>query len=207
MEELDFNEVDPEADQQADKDTPAADDLWSGYCPACSHCVQEYTLPTANTNANNVADNTNTESNNSSAVTISSLVNNVAPIPSITATTAVTTTPVNNVAPITPVPHVITAATQAAPNINNVALIAPAPHIMAAATQAAPNFHTNMSVSQCWYVVTAGRKTGVFQGWHNVHILVIGVPGACFACHSSLSAAQAAYAQALNDGSVSHLLF
>ncbi|KAG1784754.1 uncharacterized protein HD556DRAFT_1314826 [Suillus plorans] len=56
--------------------------------------------------------------------------------------------------------------------------------------------------SSRWYVVTVGRKTGVFQGWHNVHQHVIGVPGACFARHSSLAAAQAAYSEAVNDGGI-----
>lgn len=108
-----------------------------------------------------------------------------------------TVAPVNNVAPVTPVPQA--AATQAAP----------------------PNLHTSTSVSQRWYVITVGRETGVFQGWyvshsliiiililfarHNVHVHVIGVPGACFGRYSSQSTAQVAYAQALNDGSVSRL--
>lgn len=102
----------------------------------------------------------------------------------------------------------------------NVAPITPVPQV--AATQAAqPNLHTSTSVSQRWYVITVGRETGVFQGWyvshsfiittlilfarHNVHVHVIGVPGACFGRYSSQSAAQVAYAQALNDGSVSRL--
>jgi hypothetical protein len=104
-----------------------------------------------------------------------------------------TVTPVN-VAPITPVPQV--AATQAAPH----------------------NLYTSTSVFQRWYVITIGRETGVFQGWyishsfiiiililfarHNVHVHVIGVPGTCFGCYSSQSAAQVAYAQVLSDGSV-----
>ncbi|KAG2140886.1 uncharacterized protein EDB93DRAFT_1105808 [Suillus bovinus] len=53
-----------------------------------------------------------------------------------------------------------------------------------------------------WYIVTVGRETGVFQGWHNIHQHVIGVPGACFACHFSLAAAQAAYSKAVNDGGI-----
>ncbi|KAG2738988.1 hypothetical protein P692DRAFT_20756900, partial [Suillus brevipes Sb2] len=65
--------------------------------------------------------------------------------------------------------------------------------------------HTSMSASLRWYVITVGRETGVFQGWHNVHAHVVGVPGACFGRYSSRTAADIAYAQALNDGSVSQL--
>jgi hypothetical protein len=78
-----------------------------------------------------------------------------------------------------------------------------------------------MSASLRWYVITVGRETGVFQGWyvphhfvfivftffprHNVHAHVVGIPGACFGRYSSRTAADIAYAQALNDGSVSQL--
>ncbi|KAG2756199.1 hypothetical protein P692DRAFT_20814949 [Suillus brevipes Sb2] len=121
-----------QGDHQANEVTHTADDVWSGYCPACSQRVQGFTLPTVNVAAaDDVADDSDT----------------IAPV---------------NVAPITPVPP-------------------------------------------CWYVITIGRETGVFQGWHNVHVHVIGVPGACFGRYSSQSAAQVAYAQALNDGSVSRL--
>ncbi|KAG2133502.1 hypothetical protein BD769DRAFT_1665769 [Suillus cothurnatus] len=65
--------------------------------------------------------------------------------------------------------------------------------------------HTSMSASLHWYVITVGRETRVFQGWHNVHAHVVGVPGACFGRYSSRTAADIAYAQALNDGSVSQL--
>ncbi|KAG2030948.1 hypothetical protein BDR03DRAFT_1016621 [Suillus americanus] len=62
------------------------------------------------------------------------------------------------------------------------------------------------STSSRWYVVTVGCETGVFQGWHNVHQHVVGVPGACFGRHSSLSNAQAAYAEAVKDGGVMEVL-
>lgn len=35
-----------------------------------------------------------------------------------------------------------------------------------------------------------------------MHVHVVGVPGACFACYSSFTAAEAAYGEALSDGSV-----
>ncbi|KAG1789135.1 uncharacterized protein HD556DRAFT_1447199 [Suillus plorans] len=65
---------------------------------------------------------------------------------------------------------------------------------------------TSSGVNKRWYVITVGRETGVFQGWHNIHTHVIGVPGACFGHYSSRAAADTAYMQALRDGSVSQLL-
>ncbi|KAG0696319.1 hypothetical protein DFH29DRAFT_879424 [Suillus ampliporus] len=137
-------------------------DVWTGYCPACSHCV-EGRLNNNAAAADHVTDDSDTESNHSNSLgTTTSLVNNVAPIANVTATTQ-------------------------------------------AVSRA---FHTSTSVSKRWYVITVGRETGVFQGWHNIHIHVhvIGVPGTCFGCYSSLSAAQAAYTQVEKDGSVSRLL-
>ncbi|KAG1845339.1 hypothetical protein F4604DRAFT_1688751 [Suillus subluteus] len=95
---------------------------------------------------------------------------------------AVTAPPLaNDVAPIpnmaaTTVPAAVTTPT----TINNVALVTPVPCAVATTAQATPNFHTNTSVS---------------QRWHNVHVHVIGMPGACFGHHTSHSAAEAAYAQ------------
>ncbi|KAG1744766.1 hypothetical protein EDB19DRAFT_1826911 [Suillus lakei] len=138
-----------QADHQTAEVTHAMDDVWAGYCPTCSHCVEGMNNNAAAA-ADHVTDDTNTESNNSNSLsTTTSLVNNVAPITNVAAATVV--------APITPIPHVMAAATQAV---------------------------TPM---------------------HNIHIHIIGVPGACFGCYSSLSTAQAAYTQAENDGSVSRL--
>ncbi|KAH7902898.1 hypothetical protein BJ138DRAFT_1120968 [Hygrophoropsis aurantiaca] len=53
-----------------------------------------------------------------------------------------------------------------------------------------------------WYVVTVGRDVGVFQGWHNVHPLVIGVPGACFTRYSTQTGAEQAFDEAVNEGAV-----
>ncbi|KAG2064766.1 hypothetical protein BDR04DRAFT_1162198 [Suillus decipiens] len=61
------------------------------------------------------------------------------------------------------------------------------------------------SASTCWYIVTMGHETGVFQGWHNFYLLV-GVLGACFGCHSSFSAAQTAYSEAVLDYGVMEVL-
>ncbi|KAG1747265.1 uncharacterized protein EDB91DRAFT_1079859 [Suillus paluster] len=65
--------------------------------------------------------------------------------------------------------------------------------------------HGSTSASARWYVITVRRETGVFQGWHNVHSHVIGVPGACFGWYSSHASADEAYAQALQDGTVQEL--
>ncbi|KAG0692997.1 hypothetical protein DFH29DRAFT_1007793 [Suillus ampliporus] len=158
---------------QADHQTA---DVWAGYCPTCSHCVEGRLNNNAAAAADHVTDDSDTESNHSNSLgTTTSLVNNVAPIANVTAAMVV--------APITPIPHVMAATTQAV----------------------SPAFHTSTSVSQCWYVIMVGCKTGIFQGWHNVHVHVIGVPGTCFGRYSSLSAAQAAYTQAEKDGSVLHL--
>ncbi|KAG1744509.1 hypothetical protein EDD22DRAFT_958634 [Suillus occidentalis] len=70
---------------------------------------------------------------------------------------------------------------------------------------AAAPVHGTTSASVRWYVVTVGRETGVFQGWHNVHSLVVGVPGACFGRYSSRASADESYAQALEDGTVQQL--
>ncbi|KAG1810686.1 uncharacterized protein BJ212DRAFT_1484251 [Suillus subaureus] len=158
-----------QADHQIAEVTHAVDDIWAGYCPACSHCVEGRLNNNTAAVADHVTDNSDTESNHSDSLgtatsnslgTTTSLINNVAPITNVTAATVV--------APITPVPHVMAATTQAV----------------------SPTFHMSTSVSQCW---------------HNIHIHVIGVPGACFGCYSSLSTAQAAYTQAEKDGSVSRL--
>ncbi|KAG2748564.1 hypothetical protein P692DRAFT_20848737, partial [Suillus brevipes Sb2] len=61
------------------------------------------------------------------------------------------------------------------------------------------------SASVRWYVITVGRETGVFQGWHNVHAHVVGVPGACFGRYSSRASAEEAFAQAVHDGTVQEL--
>ncbi|KAG1720281.1 uncharacterized protein EDB91DRAFT_1088892 [Suillus paluster] len=65
--------------------------------------------------------------------------------------------------------------------------------------------HGSTSASARWYIITVGRETGVFQGWHNVHSHVISVPGACFGWYSSRASADEAYAQALQDGTVQEL--
>lgn len=85
----------------------------------------------------------------------------------------VITPPVNNMVSartsvslnVTPVSNMATTMVSAAvttPLVNNVAPSAPFPHVMAATNQTTSNLHTNMSVSQCWYVITIGCKTGVF---------------------------------------------
>ncbi|KAJ8593717.1 hypothetical protein M405DRAFT_839047 [Rhizopogon salebrosus TDB-379] len=86
-----------------------------------------------------------------------------------------------------------------APQAQKVA--APLPHALeqAAAPPVAQVLHAPQAASSAssrWYTVTAGHVTGVFQGWHNVHPHVIGVPGACFGRHPSRAAAEEAYAQA-----------
>ncbi|KAG1766012.1 hypothetical protein EV702DRAFT_1050802 [Suillus placidus] len=70
---------------------------------------------------------------------------------------------------------------------------------------AAAPVHGSTLASVCWYVVTIGRETGIFQGWHNVHSLVVGVPGACFGRYSSHASADESYVQALEDGTVQQL--
>ncbi|KAG1736452.1 uncharacterized protein EDB91DRAFT_1083410 [Suillus paluster] len=84
---------------------------------------------------------------------------------------------------------------------------APPPVTIAAATSlttTAPH-HGSTSASARWYIITVGRETGVFQGWHNVHSHVVGVPGACFGRYTSRASADEAYAQALQDGTVQEL--
>ncbi|KAG1740109.1 uncharacterized protein EDB91DRAFT_1248437 [Suillus paluster] len=99
----------------------------------------------------------------------------------------------------------------------NPAVAGPATQVQAMATQ-----QPSTSALARWYVITVGCVTGVFQGWcilqhlliydfdvlprHNVHVHVVSVPGACFAHYSSLTSAQAAYGQALNDGTVTQVL-
>ncbi|KAG2068103.1 hypothetical protein BDR04DRAFT_1120032 [Suillus decipiens] len=56
-------------------------------------------------------------------------------------------------------------------------------------------------VSQTTLVGTAAG-TSTSSHWHNVHQHVVGVLGACFGCHSTLSNAQAAYVKAVKDGGV-----
>ncbi|KAG1720549.1 uncharacterized protein EDB91DRAFT_1256921 [Suillus paluster] len=84
---------------------------------------------------------------------------------------------------------------------------APPPVTIAAATSlttAAPH-HGSTSALACWYVITVGCETSVFQGWHNVHSHVVGVPGACFGRYTSRASADEAYAQVLQDGTVQEL--
>ncbi|KIK39712.1 hypothetical protein CY34DRAFT_14195 [Suillus luteus UH-Slu-Lm8-n1] len=83
----------------------------------------------------------------------------------------------------------------------NVAAVNTAPPSIAI-TGAAPG---STSALVRWYIITVGRETGVFQGWHNVHSHVIGVPGACFGQYSSRASADEAYAQVLLDGTVHEL--
>ncbi|KAG1797804.1 uncharacterized protein HD556DRAFT_1306398 [Suillus plorans] len=85
----------------------------------------------------------------------------------------------------------------ATPAIN--AVVNTATPALAQATQ-----HSSTSASVHWYVITVGYETGVFQGWHNVYVHVVGIPGACFSWYS-LTGAEAAYEQALSDGTVTQL--
>ncbi|KAG1728755.1 uncharacterized protein EDB91DRAFT_1253353 [Suillus paluster] len=101
------------------------------------------------------------------------------------------------------------AATNAAPPPVTIAATntAPPPVTIAAATSlttTAPH-HGSTSASACWYIITVGCETGVFQGWHNVHSHVVGVPGACFGQYTSRASADEAYAQVLQDGTVQEL--
>ncbi|KAG1744355.1 hypothetical protein EDB19DRAFT_1906582 [Suillus lakei] len=83
----------------------------------------------------------------------------------------------------------------------------PSPVTIAAATSliTATPHHGSTSASARWYVITVGCETGVFQGWHNVHSHVVGVPGACFGQYTSRASAGEAYAQVLQDGTVQEL--
>ncbi|KAF5335705.1 hypothetical protein D9611_009604 [Ephemerocybe angulata] len=55
---------------------------------------------------------------------------------------------------------------------------------------------------ETWYVVTIGRQVGVFQGWHVVQPLVLGVSGACYRKYPSHEDALAAFNEALALGNV-----
>ncbi|KAG1738113.1 uncharacterized protein EDB91DRAFT_1249427 [Suillus paluster] len=88
-------------------------------------------------------------------------------------------------------------------SVTTAANTAPPSITITAAAGAAPHGSTSASVH--WYVVTFGCETGVFQGWHNVHSHVVGVPGACFGQYSSRAVADEAYAQELQDGTVHEL--
>ncbi|KAG1838109.1 hypothetical protein C8R48DRAFT_782484 [Suillus tomentosus] len=96
-------------------------------------------------------------------------------------------------------PHAITtpAVTAAPATIKTSAIVSTTGTVTIPAIAA-----TTTSASSRWYVVTVGRETGIFQGWHNVHPYVVGVPGACFGRYSSHASADMAYAQALQDGTV-----
>ncbi|RDB15506.1 hypothetical protein Hypma_004163 [Hypsizygus marmoreus] len=54
-----------------------------------------------------------------------------------------------------------------------------------------------------WYVVTRGRRVGVFPHWHMVAPLVVSFPRACFARCGTRASAEAAFASALSAGNVS----
>ncbi|KAG1733452.1 hypothetical protein EDB19DRAFT_1911590 [Suillus lakei] len=118
--------------------------------------------------------------------------------------TSVATT--GNVAP--PAAAGVAATNTAPPPVTMAATNAvPSPVTIAAATSltTATPHHGSTSASARWYVITVGRETGVFQGWHNVHSHVVGVPGACFGQYTSRASAGEAYAQALQDGTVQEL--
>ncbi|KAG1808438.1 uncharacterized protein BJ212DRAFT_1485094 [Suillus subaureus] len=87
--------------------------------------------------------------------------------------------------------------------------VAPSITITAAAGAAPPTTvaapHGSTFASVCWYIITVGCETSVFQGWHNVHLHVIGILGACFSQYSSHAGADEAYAQALQDSTVQEL--
>ncbi|KAG1722949.1 hypothetical protein EDB19DRAFT_1834794 [Suillus lakei] len=119
-----------QADHQTAEVTHAVDDVWAGYCPTCSHCVEGRLNNNTAAAADHVTDNSDTECNNSNSLstttsnslgTTTSLINNMAPITNVTAATVV--------ASITPVPHVMAANTQAV----------------------SPTFHTSTFVSQRWH--------------------------------------------------------
>ncbi|KAG1809743.1 hypothetical protein EV424DRAFT_1542933 [Suillus variegatus] len=164
--------------------TQNADGLLSGRCPAC-----QYQHSPAD------GDDEPFTKVESSALSIASVTVN--PVPAVaTQTVAVGPTPQTVTGPETVpatqgIPFTPTVPTAPVPVMGPSALVPP--------TQAGA---AGTSTSTRWYVVTVGRETGVFQGWHNVHPHVIGVPGACYGRHSSLAAAQTAYSEAINDGGV-----
>ncbi|KAH9477996.1 hypothetical protein JR316_0010229 [Psilocybe cubensis] len=81
--------------------------------------------------------------------------------------------------------------------------VAAAP-VAAAHTGFCPNcqmqihFHT----PEPYYVVTKGKRVGVFTGWHNVSPLVTGVRGSVYRRYSNEAAAYAAFQEALDAGNV-----
>ena len=50
-----------------------------------------------------------------------------------------------------------------------------------------------LSASMSWYVVHAGRKTGVFSTWEACHEQVIGFKGACYRKYKTREEAFAAF--------------
>ncbi|KAG2140100.1 hypothetical protein DEU56DRAFT_911808 [Suillus clintonianus] len=182
------------------------DDLVLGHCPACvfvhtstraMFVVQLMTRvgESQSTHTNDEGGESQSDTSTTDSIdTAPALVGNTVAAPTINAAPVVVNTvaaPTINAAPV-----VVNAA--AAPTIR-----AAAPTLVNTAVPTTQ--HSSTSASVRWYVITVGRETGVFQGWHNVHVHVVGVPGACFARYSSLAVAQAAYGQALDDGAVNQV--
>ncbi|KAG2137015.1 hypothetical protein DEU56DRAFT_912787 [Suillus clintonianus] len=182
------------------------DDLVLGHCPACVFRAHKHLCYVCGTIDDEGGESQSTHTNDGGGESQSdtSTTDSIDTAPALVVNTVAA--PTINAAPIV-------VNTVAAPTINAAPVVinaAAAPTIRAAAptlvnTAVPTTQHSSTSASVRWYVITVGRETGVFQGWHNVHVHVVGVPGACFARYSSLAVAQAAYGQALDDGAVNQV--
>ncbi|KAG2339220.1 hypothetical protein BDR05DRAFT_1003488 [Suillus weaverae] len=167
------------------------EELLTGRCPACELRAHQHTCYLCGAD---IARHNDPPPDNSVDVTlsddkssVSNTENKMTP-PAITTTTSIP-------APTVPAPPAITTTTS---------ILAPTVPVLGPATPVVAS--QSSCASTCWYTITVGCETGVFKGWYNVHLHVIGVPGACFACHSSHAAAEAVYLEAIPDGAVMQVL-
>ncbi|KAG1829217.1 hypothetical protein DFJ58DRAFT_737470 [Suillus subalutaceus] len=192
------------------------EELLSGHCPTCGTYFQYQPSPADAVSSYAPSASPATQTTDAIPVTLTVAT---APVPQTAVVGAAATVtgmtppaaPATQTAAVGPTPPTVTTAP-----VPQTAVVGAA----AAVTPAgATGTSTSTSTSMCWYVVTVGLRNwrlprlvctlqfGLIENFniitrHNVHPHVIGIPGACFGHHSSLAAAQAAYAEAVNDGGV-----
>ncbi|KAG2109143.1 hypothetical protein DEU56DRAFT_920394 [Suillus clintonianus] len=167
------------------------DDLVLGHCPACVFRAHKHSCYVCGTIDDEGGESQSTHTNDEGGESQSdtSTTDSIDTAPALVGNTVAA--PTINAAPVV-------VNTVAAPTINAAPVVvnaAAAPTIRAAA----PTL-VNTAVP-----TTQHSSTSASVRWHNVHVHVVGVPGACFARYSSLAVAQAAYGQALDDGAVNQV--